>query len=130
MVKFCLLAGLLAAQLAYAGDMTFAEAKALADRDEGSLSVAQQQALVQAQAAVVQAAMSSCLAVNRVAPFSFAVVVELDSAGKVRKTWRSEESAMVDCFQSVAAKMNLNSPPHSPFYSSFEMDLPAASIRH
>jgi hypothetical protein len=48
MVKICLLVLLIAAPAAFAGDMTFANAKALADRDEDSLSGAQKQALVQA----------------------------------------------------------------------------------
>jgi len=39
MVKFCLLVGLIAAPAALAGHMTFAEAKALANRDEGSSQV-------------------------------------------------------------------------------------------
>jgi len=121
MVKFFFVVGLIAASVAHAGDMTFADAKTLADRDEGSLSAAQQQALVQAQAPVVQKALSSCLAANGPVPFSFAVVVELDSVGRVRKTWRSDESKLAGCFQNVVAKATLNSPPRSPFYSSFEM---------
>jgi hypothetical protein len=92
----------------------------LADRDEGSLSDAQKQALVQAQAPLVQAALSSCLTVNGTKPFSFVVVVALDSAGTVRKTWRSDETKLAGCFHSVVAKATLNSPPRSPFYSSFE----------
>lgn len=129
MVKFCLMVGLIAASsMAHAGEVTFADAKALADRDEGSLTAAQQQALVQAQALVVQAALSSCLAADGPAPFSFTVVVELDSAGRVRKTWRSEESKLASCFQNVVAKASLNSPPRSPFYSSFEMGVRAGGV--
>lgn len=128
MVKICLLVLLIAAPAAFAGDMTFANAKALADRDEDSLSGAQKQALVQAQAPVVQAALSSCLTVNGPKPFSFVVVVELDSTGSVRGTWRSDETKLAGCFQSVAAKATLNSPPRSPFYSSFEMSVSADGV--
>ena len=121
MFKICLLVFLIAAPAAFAGDMTFADAKALADRDEGSLSEAQKLALIQAQAPVLQAALSSCLAVNGPKPFSFVVVVELDSTGSVRGTWRSDETKLAGCFERVVAKARLNSPPRSPFYSSFEM---------
>ncbi|WP_430391650.1 hypothetical protein [Dyella sp. 20L07] len=130
MVRICLLLLLIAAPAAFAADVTFADAKARADRDEGSLSAEQQQALAQSQAPLVQAAMSSCLGANGPKPFSFVVVVELDSVGKVLKAWRSDDSKMADCFQTVAAKAKLFSPPKSPFYSSFETELPASAISH
>lgn len=119
MIKICLLVLLITTTAAFADDMTFFNAKTLADRDEGSLSDAQKQALVQAQAPLVQA-LSSCLTVNGTKPFSFVVVVALDSAGTVRKTWRSDETKLAGFFHSVVAKATLNSPPRSPFYSSFE----------
>jgi hypothetical protein len=128
MVRICLLLLLIAAPIAFAHDVTFADAKAWADRDEGSLTSQQQHALVQSQAPVVKAAMSSCLGANGPKPFSFVVVVELDSTGKVLRAWRSNDSKIADCFQSMAAKAKLFSPPKSPFYSSFEMDLPAGAI--
>ncbi|AIF45960.1 hypothetical protein HY57_01100 [Dyella japonica A8] len=117
--------GLFAAPVAFAGDMTFAEAKALAHHDEASLSAKQQQALVQAQEPVIQSALLSCVAANRPGPFSFVVVAELDAAGKVQKTWRNDESKLGGCFQGVVAKASLNAPPRSPFYSSFEVNVRA-----
>lgn len=128
MVRICFLLMLIAAPAAFATDVTFANAKVWADRDEGSLSAEQQQALAQSQAPVVQVAMSSCLGVNGTKQFSFVVVVELDSAGKVIKTWRSDDSKMAACFENAATKAKLFSPPKAPFYSSFEMDLPASAI--
>jgi hypothetical protein len=125
MVKFCLLVLLIAAPVAFAGDITFAGAKALADRDESSLSGEQKQALIQAQAPVIQEALSSCLAGSGQKPSSFVVVVELDSTGAVRTSWRSDESKLAGCFQGVVARARLISPPRNPFYSSFEMDLSA-----
>ncbi|WP_267221501.1 hypothetical protein [Dyella silvae] len=121
---------LIAAPAAFATDVTFFDAKVWADRDEKSLSAEQQLALAQSQAPVVQAAMSSCLVANGPDPFSFVVVVELDSAGKVLRTWRRGDSQVAVCFQSMAAKATLFSPPKSPFYSSFEMNLPASAISH
>jgi len=109
---------------------TFDRAKAMADRDEGSLSESQQLALTQSQAPVVQAALSSCLVANGPAPFSFVIVAELDSTGRVVKTWRSEESKLAACFQKVVAKAVLAAPPRTPFYTSFEMTLPQSAIRH
>ena len=61
MTRICLLLLLIAAPAAFAVDVTFADAKVWADRDKGSLSEEQQQALAQSQAPVVQAALSSCL---------------------------------------------------------------------
>ncbi|MBD8900588.1 hypothetical protein [Rhodanobacter sp. DHG33] len=128
MFRICLLLLLIAAPAAFASDAAFANAKALADRDEGALSGEQQQALAQSQAPVVQAALSSCLGANGPKPFSFVVVVELDSTGEVMRTWRSDDSKMADCFQRTASKAKLFTPPKSPFYSSFEMNLPASAI--
>lgn len=130
MVKFCLLVGLFAAPVAFAGNLAFADAKILADRDEGSLSAEQQQSLALAQAPAIKSALLSCLPVNGPKSFSFVVVVELDSTGKVRKTWRSDESKLARCFQTVVAQVSLNSPPQSPFYSSFEVDSSAGSTTH
>lgn len=129
MVRICLLLLLVAAPAAFAAEVTFADAKAWADRDEGSLASEQHDALVESQAPVIKAAILSCLGTNGPKPFSFVVVVELDSTGKVLHTWRSDDSDLATCFQSIAAKAKLFPPPKSPFYSSFEMDLPAGAIR-
>jgi hypothetical protein len=123
MVRIFLLTGLFAASVSYAGGLTYADAKALADRDEGSLSAEQMQTLVQAQAPVLQAALASCMALRGASSFSFVVVVQLDRSGKIGNTWRNDASKLAVCFQNKVAQANLNPPPRSPFYSSFEMDI-------
>lgn len=130
MIKICLGYALFAASLSYAGGLSYADAKAIADRDEGSLTAQQQQALVQAQAPVLQAALSSCLALRGPMPFSFVVVVELDAAGKIGRTWLDNPSKMALCFQNKVAQASLNAPPRSPFYSSFEMDVHSDNGTH
>lgn len=123
MRRFCLLVLLVTSQVALAGQLSFMSAKALADRDEASLSKEKDQQLIQSQAPVVQKAMSSCLALATTPnPPGFIVVVELDSSGKVRKTWRNGNSGLASCFEKVVAEATLISPPRAPFYSSFEMD--------
>lgn len=128
MVRISFLVLLIAAPAVFASDVTFAKAKASADRDEGKLSGVEKQALIQAQAPVVQAALSSCLAVNYAKSFSFVVVVELDATGTVRKTWRSDGTMLVSCFQNAVAKATMNTPPRSPFFSSFEMSVSADGV--
>lgn len=123
MHRFFLLILLVTSQTALAGQLSFMSAKALADHDEASLSREKDQELIQSQAPVIQKALSSCLALTTTTnPSGFVVVVELDSSGKVRKTWRNGNSALAVCFEKVAAEATLVSPPHAPFYSSFEMD--------
>lgn len=126
MVKFFLLALLFAAPAGAADNLTFTQAKATADRDEASLSSAQSQALIQAQAPVVSKALSSCLGGGDAKPTPFTVVVELDSKGAVARSWRSDETRLAKCFQAVTESATLIQPPQSPFYSSFEMDLSAS----
>lgn len=112
------------------GGMSYAHAKAMADRDEGSLSESQQVALNKSQAPIVQAGLSSCLVVNGATPFSFVVVAKLDATGHVIQTWQSTASSLSTCFQEVVAKASLNPPPRNPFYTSFEMNLPESAITH
>ena len=120
---------MIASSSAFGGELTFAQAKSLADHDEGAISQQQKVVLDQSQAPAVQAGLSRCLGANGAKPFSFVVVVELDSTGKIRKTWRSDDAAITNCFQSIVAKATLFLPPKSPFYSSFEMNLSADDIR-
>lgn len=120
---------MVAAPMAFGGDMTFADAKAKADRDEGSLSDIRHLALDQSQAAVVQEGLSTCLGAYGPKPFSFVVVAELDATGKVKRTWRSDETELSACFQGVVTKAKLFVPPQSPFYSFFDMRLTADEIR-
>jgi hypothetical protein len=128
MAKSWLLWLMVVSSSAFGGELTFGQAKSLADHDEGALSQQQQLVLNQTQAPVVQSGLAGCLGANGEKPFSFVVVVELDSTGKVRKTWRSDDAGTTECFQNVVAKATLFSPPKSPFYSSFEMKLSADDI--
>ena len=123
MVKLLLSIWLVAAPAAAMDNITFAQAKEMADRDEASLSGSQSQALIEAQGAVVGKALSSCVDGSDLQPPPFTVVVELDSTGAVVRAWRSDETRLAKCFEAIAEKAALNPPPRSPFYSSYAMDL-------
>lgn len=110
----------------FADDMrpqTYATAKALADRDEKALSGPQLQLLIAAQGNIGGKAVSECMTVIRPKrPVSFGLVMEIDKAGSVRRTWPDGESAISKCFESKMVGKALNSPPHAPFYTVFEID--------
>lgn len=110
-------------QVTLAGDLTFADAKARSCNDEGGLSADSSEALTTSQETVVSTAFSTCQVAVDVIPPPFTVVVELDANGSVRKTWRSDDTSFVRCFEGIAAQSKLFVPPHAPFYSSFEIDL-------
>lgn len=123
MRKSCFWVLLIACQTAFAADLSFADAKARSCNDEAGLPGDKSEALLASQAEVMDKALSTCpVSINQV-PSPFVVVVELDASGLVRKTWRSDDTGFVRCFEDIAAKSKLFSPPFSPFYTSFEVDL-------
>lgn len=109
---------------AYASPMTYGTAKVLANRHEKSLSTTQLQVLTTAQGTVGGKAIAECLATGHAAkPTSFALVMELDAAGTVVHTWREGDSEISKCFESKMAAQKLFTPPFSPFYTVFEINL-------
>lgn len=115
------------AQPAIGGALKYSDAKTLADRDEASLPKAVTQALVNAQGMLINRAISVCgpLATSSGTP-PFVVVARLDLQGRVVATWREGDSAFAVCFEKQVNGVLLFIPPHSPFYTSFEMNLKAA----
>lgn len=114
------------AQPVIGGALIYSDVKALADRDEASLPKTAMQALVTAQGALISRAVSVCapLATSSGTP-PFVVVAELDSKGKVVATWRKGDFAFATCFEKQVAGTLPFTPPHSPFYTSFEMNFRA-----
>jgi hypothetical protein len=106
------------------GTLVYTDVKALADRDEASLSKEAMQSLVTAQGMVISHAVSVCAptATSSGTP-PFVVVAELDSKGKIVATWREGSSNFAACFEKQVTGVLPFSPPHSPFYTSFEMNL-------
>lgn len=125
-MRILFLIGLLAtAQTAVASDMSFKAAKDRADREESKLSAADSDALLASQTVVLDKVLSTCPVSIEGVPPPFTVVLELDTHGSVIRTWRSDDTAFVKCFDAIANKSRLFVPPHAPFYTSFEIDLRA-----
>ena len=107
---------------ALAADVSFDQAKALADRDEASLSSAQMQQLIAAQARTGKEAHSICLSFNPKPERSpYTVVMKLDASGKVVRTWLRGQSSLAHCFNEEMAHKTLFTPPRAPFFTSFGM---------
>ena len=101
--------------------MSYAEAKALADRDEASLGSGAQ-GLIDAQAKVLGPMLGNCVAASKTRDLSpFVVVMRLDSAGRVTETWRQGSSDIAACFERGARGSALFPPPAAPFFTSFDM---------
>lgn len=125
-MRILFLMGLLAVgQTAVANDISFKAAKDRADCEESKLSAANSDALVASQTVVLDEVLSTCPVSLDVVPPPFTVVLELDAHGSVMRTWRSDDTAFVKCFDAIANKSKLFVPPHAPFYTSFEIDLRA-----
>jgi hypothetical protein len=117
------------AQPAIGGSLNYSGAKALADRDEASLSKVMMQSLIDAQGALINRAISACVAAaapSRSSPF--VVVAKLGPQGKVDATWRQGDSAFAVCFERQVRGFLPFTPPHSPFYTSFEMNLKGTDL--
>lgn len=109
---------------AFAATQSYAEAKALADRDEASVSKAQSAALLASQGEAINRIVPACAGAMGTAGMPpFVVVVELDAAGKVVATWREGNSDFAVCFEKQLGALSLFAPPHAPFYTSFEMSM-------
>ncbi len=125
-MRILLLIGLIATcQGAIANDLSLKSAKDRADCEESKLSAANSDALLASQTAILDKVLSTCPVSVDVVPPPFTVVLELDAHGSVTRTWRSDETAFVKCFDSIAKRSQLFVPPHAPFYTSFEIDLRA-----
>jgi len=109
---------------ALAAEQSYAAAKALADRDEASVSKAQSAALLQSQGAAIDRIVPLCgRAMEPAGMPPFVVVAELDAAGRIVATWREGNSDFAVCFEKQLGRLSLFVPPRAPFYTSFEMSL-------
>ncbi|WP_083918973.1 hypothetical protein [Rudaea cellulosilytica] len=102
--------------------LSYEQAKALADQDENSLTPGQTQQLIASQGKAGGEAHASCASPSNKADLSpYTVVMELDIAGKVIRTWLKGASPLAVCFNKEMATKRLFGPPRAPFYTSFEM---------
>ena len=98
----------------------YAEAKALADKDEASLAPAEMETLRKAQGELLDAGTAAC-ATPRPDLSPFTVVMELDGEGKVVRTWLQGSSPIGICLRKYVADRILIVPPRAPFHTSLEL---------
>jgi len=116
------LIALLFSLAAAAAELSFLQAKVLADHDEKSLDPEQMKALLAAQGAAGGASFGACSPPASAAELTpFTVVMKLDETGKIVHTWLEGTSAIARCFHAAISGKSLNRPPHAPFYTSFAM---------
>lgn len=100
--------------------LDYAQAKALADKDEGSLAAAASENLHKAQSELLDTGTAAC-ATPRPDLSPFVVVMELDAEGRVVRTWLQGSSPIGICLRKYVADKILVVPPRVPFYSSLEL---------
>lgn len=122
----CLVAAALAvpALAAPAGDTPvpsdYAAAKALADRDEASLSAAMQERLQTLQRAALDEGVASC-ATPRPDTSPFTVVVQVQADGSVGASWRNGTTPLALCLERFLRQRPLLAPLQTPLYLSYEV---------
>ncbi|MET0581763.1 MAG: hypothetical protein ABWY48_04155 [Pseudoxanthomonas sp.] len=111
---------LLAGQVSAAPALEYAEAKALADKDEASLSPQQGAELRSSQSALLESGTAACATPNPDLS-ALVLVMELDAQGKVVRTWLQGSSPLAICLRKHTAAQSLPPPPRAPFYTSIEL---------
>lgn len=110
---------LFVAQLA-AADISFAQAKALADQYESAIASKDLTALVGAQSKALDEAIAACGPIKG-SPPAFTVVVHVDQGGATDRTWRDGESALARCFEQKLAAVALPAATGKAFYASYQV---------
>lgn len=100
--------------------LEYAQAKALADQDEASLAQTESASLRKAQSELLEAGTAAC-ATPRPDLSPFVVVMELDTEGKVVRTWLQGSSPIGICLRKYVAGKILVVPPRAPFHTSLEL---------
>ncbi len=112
---------LLAITTAYAADLTFDQAGALAVKDEASLNADQTAALEKSQSKASDAALATCPRPSKAADKApIFLVFEIDASGKSTHVWLKGDTAVAACFRKTMNKQTYFKPPHAPFYFSHE----------
>lgn len=102
--------------------LDFAQAKAMADADEASLGEAARTEALARQRAFLDASVAACAEAGAGADLAdFTVVVRLDGAGNVVRTWRRGDSPLALCIERSARGKPMFVPPRSPFHASLEV---------
>lgn len=100
--------------------LEYAEAKALADKDEASLAPEASTGLLKSQGELLEAGTAACATPTPdLSPF--VVVMELDAQGIVVRTWLQGSSPIGICMRKYVSGKTLIVPPRAPFYTSLEL---------
>lgn len=105
-----------------AAPVDYADAKRLADADEASVAGPAHEAILAAQAALLDAGVAECNRQDLRGDLTpFVVVMQLDAKGRVRQTWRQGGSPLATCLQHYVRDKTLVAPPKAPFHVSLEI---------
>lgn len=110
---------LFAAQLG-AADLSFAQAKSLADAYEAAIASKDKTALVEAQGKVLDQAIAACGPIKG-APPPFTIVAHVAQSGDTDRTWRSGDSVLAQCFEKQLSSAALPVAAGKAFYASYEI---------
>ena len=116
----CIVLALLAGTVSAAPLLEYADAKALADKDEASLSSQQGAEMRAAQGTLLESGATACATPNPDLS-ALVLVVELDAQGKIVRTWLQGNSPLAICLRKYTATQTLPAPPRAPFYTSMEL---------
>lgn len=103
-------------------DAGYESARAQAWRDEASLDPAASTIMIGNLGEAGGAALRGCLPQRTsVTPPVFTVVLQLDTRGKVARSWGQGEPALVACVKHALAGRSVFAPPQAPFHVAFEL---------
>lgn len=108
------------AQATEPAPLDFAQAKALADRDEAALAAEAAMRIRQAQSAALDEGVAAC-AMPSASTEPFIVVVRLDAQGAVTASWRKGDTPLAVCVEKFLRKRTLPAPASAPLYLSYEL---------
>jgi len=111
---------LMAALLAAPAQVTFDQAKALADANESNLSEVLLNQLLQAQGTALGSAMASCARPNMDLT-AFTVVFSLNPDGSIKEDWRQGETPLAKCVHEQLLGSGFPGDWPSPFYTSIRL---------
>ena len=99
--------------------LEYIDAKRLADADEKSVTGPAHEAMLAAQRKLLDAGVVECSLGKPQKDFSgFTVVMALDAAGHVQRTWREGGSPLAICLQRYVRDKVVFVPPRAPFHTS------------
>ncbi|HTL13712.1 MAG TPA: hypothetical protein VL251_01265 [Thermomonas sp.] len=105
-----------------AAPVEYADARRLADADEGSVTGATHAAMLAGQERLLREGVVACaLGVPQRDFSAFTIVLRLDAQGRVAQAWRQGGSPLAICLQRYVRDKQVFVPPRAPFYASLEV---------